>query len=253
MTFEKLEKYLRDDFGRVSGWCSAQLWQVFQPVLEIQQRMGIVNPIAEIGVFQGKFFLGLLASKEAPRANYAIDVFDMQQFNLDGSGDGNLNTLLENIDRCGFSRGQVTALRADSTTITSRQIDEIRTDSKGFSLFSVDGCHLPEHTINDLNIAIQLTIPEGIIFIDDYTNMDWPGVQEAIHKHFFNSYSRFVPLAVAHNKLMLCHIGYHKGYLAAVRERLNAMKIAAKPIKLFGYDAVNVHLDPSSKEFVYRT
>lgn len=251
MRFQRLKQYLEGPFVEVNGWCSPNLWQALQPIVEIQDSLGINNPVAEIGVYHGKFFFGLLETKGALAGNYAIDVFDAQQFNLDGAGRGSREIFLENAVKCGIDPVRIKILECDSMAITAAGVERILEGSLGFSLFSVDGCHLPEHTVNDVELAMRLTVPEGIIFVDDYTNVDWPGVQEGIAKMYFSGYPRFVPLLVAHNKLFLCHISYHKRFVAAVIKRMEAMKIRTKLVRRFGYDSLSVHLDPNMKNYVY--
>jgi hypothetical protein len=233
--------YLRGPFQQVGGWCSPWLWQLITPLAERQAALGCHAPVAEIGVYHGKFFLGLVKTKGAPAHNHAIDVFDMQQFNLDGAGKGDMEQFRANIEKVGLAPGAVTMLRADSMTLGTAEIARIREDSGGFSLFSVDGCHMVEHTINDVRVAMQLTLPEGIIFVDDYTNQDWPGVQEGIAKLYLMDSPRFVPLAVLHNKLFLCHISHHAAYLKHIQAA--AAKITGARTKLvqrFGYPSLNL-------------
>jgi hypothetical protein len=241
MQHDAVLAYLRGPFAQVGGWCSAWLWQLITPLAERQAALGVTAPVAEIGVYHGKFFLGLVLTKGAAANNFAIDVFDMQQFNLDGAGKGDMDQFRANIAKAGVAEAAVTMLRADSMALQADAIERIRAASGGFSLFSVDGCHMVEHTINDVRIAMQLTVPEGIIFVDDYTNMDWPGVQEGIAKLYLMDSPRFVPLAVLHNKLFLCHISHHAAYLKHIQAA--AAKLAGartKTVLRFGYPSLNL-------------
>ncbi|MGK8235126.1 hypothetical protein ACLGGT_13250 [Roseovarius sp. MS2] len=78
-----LNAYLQTGIHKVDGWCIPQLWQSIWP---LRQAIG-AGPIAEIGVFEGKFFIGLAKCfAENRHDSVAIDVFDLQQFNLDGAG-----------------------------------------------------------------------------------------------------------------------------------------------------------------------
>ena len=61
-----------------------------------------------------------------------------------------------------------------------------------------------------------------MIFIDDYYNPNWPGVQEGICKLFITDSPRFVPLIATCNKLILCHISYHAEYLDHVEGYIRA-------------------------------
>src|SRR5947209_4493745 len=112
-----VNEYLNGSFKTVEGWCVPHLWQAIEPLHEIQASLDIDRPVAEIGVYHGKFLIGLIKTKNVPRSNFAIDVFDMQEFNLDGAGKGNLETLKANLAKCGVARGQVEIERADSMAI----------------------------------------------------------------------------------------------------------------------------------------
>jgi hypothetical protein len=241
MRHDAVRSYLQGPFQNIGGWCSPWLWQLITPIAERQAALGINNPVAEIGVYHGKFFLGLQLTKAAPAHNFAIDVFDMQEFNLDGAGNGNLEQFRANIGKVDIDPNAVTILRADSMAIDTREIERIRSVSGGFSLFSVDGCHMVEHTINDIRLAMQLTLPEGIIFVDDYTNADWPGVQEGVAKLYFTDSPRFVPLAVMHNKLFLCHISHHDAWLKHITAAAaNLSGARTKVVSRFGYSSLNL-------------
>jgi hypothetical protein len=240
MQHDAVKAYLNGPFQQIGGWCSPWLWQLITPIAEHQARLGVTNPIAEIGVYHGKFFLGLAITKGAKADNHAIDVFDLQQFNLDGAGAGDMQKFTSNIERAGLGSGAVTMVRADSMAIEAPTIEAIRQASGGFSFFSVDGCHMAEHTMNDIRIAMQLTVPEGIIFVDDYTNFDWPGVHEGVARLYITDRPRFVPLAIVHNKLLLCHISMHATWLKLVEQALARHKGARqKQVNLYGYPAFN--------------
>ena len=175
--------------------------------------------------------------------NVAIDLFDMQEFNLDLAGRANFKALQDNLKDAGIADGVVEFIRIDSLTINEIVISRLLAKTGGFSLFSVDGCHLPEHTINDIRVAMSLTVPQGLIFVDDFLNPHWPGVMEGVAKLYFNEMPRFVPLAFGHNKLFLCHLSYHKKFLDIVMESLTKSNITFKVVKRFGYDCVTANLD----------
>jgi hypothetical protein len=177
----------------------------------------------------------------------------MQEFNLDGAGKGNLETLKSNFVKCGVAPGQVEIERADSMTVGAAHIESIlKRSGGGFSMFSVDGCHLPEHTVNDMRIAMQLTIPQGIVFVDDYYNANWPGVQEGVAKLYFTDYPRFVPLVYTCNKLFLCHVSFHARYLRHVAEFIAAQhtETRVKRVKRFGYDTLTLTPKMTSERYL---
>lgn len=242
MSFDAVSHYLHTSFHQTEGWCIPHLWQAIQPLSEFQTLKGVANPVAEIGVYQGKFFIGLMKTRPA-QFHYAIDVFSMQEFNLDGAGRGNLEAFRTNVTKSGEDINSVVCLERDSMALTRGQIEAIRGKTKGFSMFSVDGCHMVEHTINDMRIAMELTIAQGVIFVDDYYNANWPGVQEAVAKLYLLDSPRFVPLLYSCNKLFLVHISYHRQLLARVQSFMQKHfpDTGMKLVTRFGYDTLTLH------------
>merc|ERR1719353_1524350 len=53
----------------------------------------------------------------------------------------------------------------------------------GFRLFHVDGGHFTEATLHDLNVAACSLVPGGVVLVDDLHNLNWPGVQEGLHRY----------------------------------------------------------------------
>ena len=247
-----LNNYLTNQIQNVEGWCFPHLWQLIQPIDQWQRSINLQKPIAEIGVYHGKFFIGLALTKNSHGKHHAFDVFDMQEFNLDGAGNGNLSIFKSNLAKFKLGGDATQIVRSDSMAISQAELIKYKEESKGFSMFSIDGCHLPEHTINDFKIAIELTCTEGIIFIDDYTNVDWPGVAEGIAKFYFNEYPKFVPLAVICNKLIVCHISYHAILIKIITEFIskNHPTTRIKNVIRFGYSCINIHPEYSKDNYL---
>ena len=70
----------------------------------------------------------------------------------------------------------------DSTDIDDRFVLD-KLDGQKVRLFSIDGGHTVEHTINDLRIAEACVTNGGIVFVDDYCNVNWPGVTEGLVRY----------------------------------------------------------------------
>ncbi|MCP4308018.1 MAG: class I SAM-dependent methyltransferase [bacterium] len=249
MSIEHVAAYLSGQFSRVKGWCGPHLWNVIQPLHEYQQAVGVKGPIAEIGVFHGKFFIGLALTKKGEGVHTAFDVFDMQRFNLDGAGKGDLKSFQSNLREAGLGEGVVDIRKVDSMALTRREIERIGEERGQFSMFSVDGCHMAEHTMNDFRIAMELTSPGGVIYVDDYLNLDWPGVQEGLAKLYLNDCPRFVPVAYTSNKLVTCRISFASDVFKHLRDSVmeSFPSCRVKTVRRFGYECLNVkpdHLGP---------
>jgi hypothetical protein len=91
-----------------------------------------------------------------------------------------------------------------------------------------------------------------MIYIDDYYNASWPGVQEGVAKYYLSQAARFVPLLFTCNKLFLCNLSYHACYLEKVRSFLHANfpETAVKPVRRFGFDTLTVIPNMQSGRFM---
>lgn len=223
-----LQNYLSQHYASIEGWCWEYNWQPIQYLAARHREMNTEGPVAEIGVFHGKFFIGLCLLGDGLTPHVAIDVFDMQKFSLSGDGsrirvpknssDAQLETFKSNLQKCGVTLDRVKIIRSDSTNLTPREIERLVPGIGKFSMFSVDGCHEFTHAYNDISLAMELTDNYGIIFVDDYLHARWPGAQEAVAKLMFGGAPKFVPLYYIHNKLALCHVNFHSDYLEGLME-----------------------------------
>lgn len=228
MPIADLRDYLVCQFEAVEGWCWKYVWQPLEFIDQKQRELGATGPVAEVGVYHGRFFLGLAAlKKDASSPHVVIDVFDMQEFSMSGSGtkirvpksisSAQLPAFESNLRRAGFKEGDVRIIRADSVALSPGEIREMVDGLRKFLFFSVDGCHEFTHTYHDLHLAIELTSSFGIILVDDYLHARWPGVQEAVAKLYFGGAPRFVPLFYIHNKLALCHVNLHQEFFEGLQ------------------------------------
>jgi len=214
------------------------LWQSIWPLYKLIGN----GPIAEIGVFEGKFFIGLAKTFGPAQNHSAIDVFEMQEFNLDKAGVGKKDTFLNNAERHGIPKNNVHCWTRDSLTLRQQDADKLNEKFGGFNFFSIDGCHASLHTYTDMQFAMKVTKATGIISVDDYINPNWPGVMEAVAKTYLLSEAPFVPLVYTCNKLFLCSASYHDKYLAAVSEyiKTNFPETRVKECVRFGYKTLTV-------------
>lgn len=235
-TLDVVNRYLSKEIHDVDGWCNPNLWQVIWPLYQL------IGPghIGEIGVYEGKFFIGLAKTFGSDFQHAAIDVFDMQEFNLDKAGIGKKDILLSNAEKLGVSK--VDCYQRDSVTLDQQDVALMHSKYQRFKFFSVDGCHEVLHTTKDIEFAMQVTSNEGLIAIDDYNNQNWPEVQEAVTKMYLHNEYRFIPLVFTTGKLFLCSVSYHEKYLKIVwdfvKEYYPTTRI--KMVKRFGFNSITL-------------
>jgi hypothetical protein len=156
-----------------------------------QELRDIRGNITEIGVHHGKLFILLHLLARDDERSVAIDLFEDQSKNTDGSGEGNRQKLLANLQRF-----------ADLDRVVIRQADSIEIDAGALlrlaggpcRLISIDGSHTPETTAHDLATAEGALSDGGIVILDDVFNEMWPGVSEGLHI-FFRTPRRIAPFA----------------------------------------------------------
>ncbi|MGF1464332.1 MAG: class I SAM-dependent methyltransferase [Maricaulaceae bacterium] len=243
-----VQRYLAEGFDQVEGWCGSNLFTVIEALYAEQPRDGALGPIAEIGVYQGKFFTGLSGVAAPGATRLAIDVFDMQWLNVDKAGMGDQARFEANVRAWGAEPDRLEVLRADSLSVTISEARDLAQSHGKFAFFSVDGCHTLTHTLHDFVIAQEVTANNGVIFIDDYNNPNWPEVQEAISRAFFSGAPRFVPFIFMENKLFMCSAGYHDRYIKACFHHIKTYEPSwrMKRVYRFGWECLNFMGPPGS-------
>jgi hypothetical protein len=210
---ENLKRYHENGFSKVEGWCEEELFYTIDLLssLPINQHGGI----CEIGVHHGKLYILLNQIVDINYKSYAIDIFENQSLNIDGSGHGHRPTFEHNVFHYDVHQGRNTAIiSGDSTDKKLQLTNYIAPGSIRF--FSIDGGHTAAHTINDLQIANECISNEGIVILDDIMNPWWSGVIEGLIK-FLQISPTLVPVAMGHNKLYLSKISYQKYYIEMFR------------------------------------
>ena len=105
----------------VEGWLEPGAIAATLVFAEAQRELGAKGPAVEIGVHHGLYFILLALVSEK---NLAIDVFEDQHLNVDGSGRGGRTRLESNRARFLPAHESVRIEQADSLTATpSRLLD----------------------------------------------------------------------------------------------------------------------------------
>jgi hypothetical protein len=187
--------------------------------------------IMEIGVHHGQFFIVL--NQYAYEKSLAVDVFDNQHFNIDNSGEGNLDVFQQNLNKFDirYKGKNVEIIKADSLAMRHTNFTEFK-----YRYISIDGGHTPNHVLNDLIIAEKYLVDGGVVILDDYFNHWWPSVTEGISKYLMFNAPTLVPFSTSPNKLWLCNLSYRDMYL----QKMKAVPTNTKVVSLWGYPVIDV-------------
>ena len=206
---QRLLQYRGNAMINVLGWLGPKAVDVLELAASYQDSNSIRGDALEIGVYQGSFFLALMASINDDEVAVAADIFDEQNLNIDfsGSGSDTFKTFKENIERFANRPTALRTLVGDSMVM--RASDTLaHSPHNGFRLISVDGGHTAEHVMNDLGLAAQIIVSGGAIFLDDIHSPHWPGVYEGYVRFMMHANRSLAPVIYADNKLVLTTIGH---------------------------------------------
>jgi hypothetical protein len=177
---------------------------VLLDVLNSAQRAKQVSgAVAEIGVHHGKMFIGVQLLQRAGEKSVAIDVFDDQDLNVDGSGNGDLEKFVNNVNLWS-SMDDVVVHKSDSTKVTPETLREL-----------ADG---------------------GIVIADDVFNEHWPGVAVGTQRYLEDG-AKLAPFLIGFNKVFFAQSDYCEFYRTAVESAAaRKLRFATGPSVYAGHE-----------------
>lgn len=218
----RFSQYRGNAMVNVHGWLGPKAVDALELASNYQKERGIAGDVLEIGVFQGSFFLALMAAIDGEEVAVAADIFDEQSLNVDLSGAGSetYRIFKENVDRFADRPEALRVMVGDSMVM--RPSDALAHSShNGFRLISVDGGHTAEHVMNDLGLAAQIIVGGGAIFLDDIHSPHWPGVYEGYVRFMMHTNRSLAPVLYADNKLVLTTIGHAPQMVEHMRQHFH--------------------------------
>ena len=127
----------------------------------LQQARGITGPVCEIGVHHGRLFILLHLLSAATERGLAIDLFEMQDENIDQSGQGQPRAVAAQPAGARLRPG---AHRPDGRNSLRLTPERIAAGCAGRPrLFSIDGGRTAEATCNDLALADRSICDGGLV------------------------------------------------------------------------------------------
>lgn len=206
-----------------------------------QHAAGVHGSVGEIGVHYGGFFLAIAAASAPAERLFAVDIFDNQQLNVDGSGKAVFKKFEENVKLLGFGTAElgqkktkrkpwqngrpVHYIKDASTSVDGPAFAQLA--GQPVRMMSVDGGHTREATCHDINLADSFLHDGGIVIVDDLGCCDkqasWSlGVIDGVASYFSTRSNRtqprrLEPFFFAAPKLYLAAKPFAQRYRAALR------------------------------------
>ena len=185
-------EYLNRVTRRLEGWLTDDDAEVTAAFLRWQETWVGDAPLAEIGVYCGKYLSLLMASAARTRSLViGIDTFQFKDFATVTDGLAALvPDLMSGLRLHAGSSRELTA--ASFLSVLGRPARFI----------SIDGSHEHPDVLHDLRLADAVLAPGGLVAVDDFLNPVAIGVNRAVNA-FMESAPGLVGIACGPNKLYL--------------------------------------------------
>lgn len=170
-----LDHYLDTGFATVPGMSSRFAATICGHVLRRQTELGIEGGMAEIGTFEGRFFIAMgLALAQGEHA-YGFDLFSWPDT-------GVIDRFLGHAERHGLLRDRFTPRPFDTSKLSATDFAGL-TGNRPLRFIHIDGEHSPEALSHDLMLAQANLHPQGLICLDDMLHPGYPFLVVAVHDH----------------------------------------------------------------------
>jgi predicted O-methyltransferase YrrM len=172
---QTIDRYLASGFATVRGMSSHFAATICAHLVQRQAALGIAGGIAEIGAFEGRFFIALALGLADGERAVAVDRFDWPDADA-------ARRFHDNCARHGLDRARYTAIEADSRALTP---EALRSAGEGarFRFVHVDGEHTDESLTRDLALAHAVLHPQGILCLDDMLHPIYPFLVETVGRY----------------------------------------------------------------------
>ena len=207
-----VDRYLADGYDQVVGMSSRFAAAVSCGLLRIQTELGVTGPIAEIGTFEGRFFIALAHALQPGEVALGIDLFDWPNPQV-------IDRFEANCARCGVSADKRVTWKADSRSMKPEDL-LAKLGGRRLRLFHVDGEHSRHALSRDLELATAVLAPEGVIVLDDMLHPGYPTLMVAVQDYLGRHPEMCVlcvidrETIVAATKFVLCRTDWFNRYEA---------------------------------------
>jgi hypothetical protein len=170
-----VDRYLASGYDAVRGFSSKFSATICGHLLRRQSELGVHGSVAEIGTFEGRFFIALGLALGAGEHAYGFDLFAWPGSDL-------LQRLLINTGTYGLAQDRFTPLAFDTGKLTTDEFARL-TGAGPLRFVHIDGDHAPEALAHDLNLAHASLHPHGVICVDDMLHPAFPFLVVVVHDY----------------------------------------------------------------------
>jgi hypothetical protein len=205
-----VDTYLDTGYASVVGMSSRFAAAITSRLMRLQTELGVRGPVAEIGTFEGRFFIAMAHALEPGEVALGMDLFDWPNPQV-------IDRFEANCAKHGVPAGKRITWKVDSRTTRPEDLLE-KLGGRQPRLFHIDGEHSRHALTRDLALATAVMPPDGFIVLDDMLHPGYPTLMVAVQNHLEKN-PDICPLAIidretitAATKFVLCRKDWFKKY-----------------------------------------
>lgn len=207
-----VEAYLADGYDSVPGMSSRFAAAICARLLRLQSEAGVTGPIAEIGAFEGRFFIALAHALEQGEIALALDIFEWPD-------PGVQQRFEANCERNGIAAERRRTIKGDAGAMAPADLIAHAGGAK-LRLIHIDGEHSRAALAKDLALATACLGEGGLIVLDDMLHPGYPTLMVAVQA-YLEADADIVPLCIIDRetivgaaKFVLCRRNWFERYQA---------------------------------------
>lgn len=211
-----VDQYLDTGFHQVVGMSSRFAAAICAGLLRIQSGLGVRGHVAEIGTFEGRFFIALAHALQPEEKALGIDLFDWPNPEV-------LDRFERNCRQHGVPDAQRITWKTDSRSLRPEDL-LAKLDGGRIRLFHVDGEHSRDALTRDLERATAVLAEGGVIVLDDMLHPGYPTLMVAVQT-YLEQHSEMRVLCiidresiVAATKFVICQAHWFERFEAGLLE-----------------------------------
>jgi len=168
----------------IEGMLSPFSMAVMDSLLAFQRERGTTGDMLEMGVYHGKS-AAILAGRLSPAER--LHLYDIANY----------------FDRDALAKtgARISFNVSDTRHLKKRHFRDLK---RAVRFCHVDASHMFEPTMHEMAIADFLLSDEGILCLDDYTNLNYSQILAAAFKYLFTKRTNLVMFLVTDEKAYLC-------------------------------------------------
>lgn len=208
--------YLADGYDSVVGMSSRFAAATCARLLRLQSEEGVAGPIAEIGAFEGRFFIALAHALEPAEIALGIDIFSWPNEQVKDRFEANCL-------KHGIGPERRVTVKGDSGAMSPTDLIG-HAGGQRLRLVHIDGEHSRKALAKDLVLATACLAEGGLIVLDDMLHPGYPTLMVAVQE-YLEANPDIVPLCiidretiVGATKFVLCQRAWFERYQVRMLE-----------------------------------